>query len=397
MRVCMLTRTFHPRISGPASVVLRVSKGLVKQGYEVGVVTQHVKGAPYYERFHGIEVFRAPCLHIGDEFSFINLLIAGTFMTYKVLAKLKEYDIFHAHDISLAGLAGFLSKRFSKKPFLLKYGGDLVFEYISLKSPKGWDPRRGVEEALAYTDLRCRLMSKLQQAYMNRYDMILPDSEYGKCLLLKMGVPSKKIRVLFNGVDTEKFKRTNERIFGDKKIILTAARLVPWKGVDLLIKAMPIVLREHQDAKLVIIGEGPEFQNLKSLSRNFGLDNNIYFLGRVEVDRMPKYLSSCDVFVLPSFFDTTPNILLEAMACECSVIVSDIDGIREVVMDDCAVKVPVGDHKLLAEGIIKVLSDEKFSISLQKNGRRRVLESFSWKSVMQNYLRLYEEMQSKMK
>ena len=395
MKICMITRTYPPRIGGPGSVVQKVSYGLVENGFDVSVICSRVKGAPRFEVDRGVTVYRTRNVSDVNEFTFLNLGVSVSSIVKKIL-ECRGHDIFHAHDISVAGFGGCIARKLVDKKFFLKYGGDLVLEYLSLKKFRGWDPKKGLEGTLEYQTGVAAVLHRVQSWYFNTYDMVLPDSFYGEKFLERRGVPSEKLKVLVNGIDVDDYhpilKREKdvlkESLGLPDRVIFTAMRLVGWKGVDVLIRAMDVVC-SSVDVKLFIAGSGPERGCFEALVEELGLGDRVSFLGNVSRDDMPKYLSSCDVFVLPSYFDTTPNVLLEAMASGCTCVVSDIEGMREVVEGGCGVLVKVGDADDLAEKLIDVLMNPGLSRKLSKDARRRVVERYSWKKVVANYKELY--------
>lgn len=394
MKICMLTRTYPPRLGGPGSLVYRLSKILAEKGFEITVITHAVKGYPKYEEQNGVKIYRTFCSQ--NEFSTANLIVSTLAFTNKIIKEFKKYDLFHAHDISVAGFAGCLAKNFTKKPFFLKYGGTLVFEYLSLKKPKGWDPRQGLEGTLKYHDLKAGVLRNIEKWYFRNYNMILPDSEYGKEFLMRaFKINENKIHVLPNGVEMKNISKI-ENIFNKKyglygKIIFTAARITNWKGIDILIEAMKNVVVRVPDAKLVIAGEGPKLEEYISFAKKLGLEKNVFFIGKVHPDDMYLYLNSCDIFALASYFDTSPNVLLEAMSCSKPSVVSDIDGIREVVLDKYALKARVADPKSFAEQIIKLCSNKAMANKIGKLARKRIEEKYDINITAKNYINLYDK------
>jgi glycosyltransferase involved in cell wall biosynthesis len=165
---------------------------------------------------------------------------------------------------------------------------------------------------------------------------------------------------------------------------------VQWKGIDVIIKSMPKILKHH-DAKLLLAGDGPLETVLARLIKQLDLEKDVRLIGKVMADDMASYLNACDVFVLHSYFDTSPNVLLEAMASGKPCIVSDIKGIREVVKNDSAIRVPIGDSDKLADAITPVLENEELYNQLSKKARKRIEEKYSWKRVVKKYTRLYED------
>ncbi len=394
MQICYLTRIFPPRIGGPGTLTYLMGKDLIKKGYSVTVVTQGKGDTPNYEVKDGIKVHRTFCFE--NEFTFYNLSISTMLFFRKVLSQIKCNDIFQAMDISIGGFTGWLAKYFTNKSFFLHYGGDLVFEFISLKNRGNWDPRKGVEKALEQKNFTVKILRAIQDDYMKKYDMIIPDSKYGERLLLeKMDVPEDKVKLIVNGVDTDKFKPGDKQKIKKKlglngKVILTATRLVPWKGIDVLIKSMPKVLQKVPDVNLIIAGEGTMYDKLRILIESMNLGHKVKLVGRLSEETKLLYMKACDVYALPSFFDTTPNTLLEIMASGKPTVLSDIDGLREVVTDKTSIKIPVGNINILAKNLIEVLTDEERMEKMGLAARKHIMQNYSMRKMMNEYIKLYE-------
>lgn len=389
----MLTRTYPPRIGGPGSLVHRLSRALTDKGFEVTVITQRIRGALNYEIDEGVKVHRTFCLSDTNEFTALNLSTGILAFTKKIL-EYRNNDIFHAHDISVAGFSGSLAKKFIGKPFLLKYGGDLVFEYLSIKRPRGWNSKKGLEGTLEYNHGYTFILHRIQDWYFRNYDLILPDSKYGRDFLLNRGIPKEKLKILPNGVDTNLFRpgdknKLKEKLGFDGKIVFTATRLIELKGIDVLIDAMKKV-SDKTNAKLIIAGTGPEMEYLKTRAKDQG--NNVHFVGNISRDRMPDYIGMCDVYAIPSYHETTPNALLEAMACEKPIVVSDVPGMREVINDKCALKARVGDVCDLADKLILLLENEDIRRKLSKKAREKIEREYTWEKVIKSYIQLYESL-----
>ncbi len=395
MKICMVSRTYPPRLGGPGSMVQRLSSELVRKGFEISVVTQRISGAPRFEVDNGVAIYRELNISDKNEFTPWNLSIGIAAMTKRII-QLKQHEVFHAHDISVAGFSACLAKQIVDKPFFLKYGGDLVFEYLSLKESPSWDPREGLEGTLRYRGGFARLLHEIQRWYFKNYDLVLPDSEYGREHLTKnLNVPEEKVKVIPNVVDAEFFspsgtKKAKAELGLNGEIVLYAGRLLEWKGLPVLIKAFRDVAAARPSANLLIGGDGPKEARLRYLIKEMGLKNKIRLLGRISRNDMPRYLNACDVFVLPSYFDTTPNALLEAMACGKPCIASDINGIREVLKDGAGLMVPVADATGLADGILHLLGDPELRRALGKKARERIEAEYSWQRLQQRFVELYE-------
>lgn len=210
--------------------------------------------------------------------------------------------------------------------------------------------------------------------------------------VLEWGVPEDKIRVIHNGVDVEMF--TPDRgpaIQSDVPVILTARRLVKKNGIEYLIRAVKDVVRTYQ-CRLVILGSGPELDDLGRLVNSLGLDDHVDFLDAVPHDQIPGYIASADVVVVPSIIEASSLFMLEAMAMGKAVVATDAGGLPEVMDEDCGVLVPPMDEKALSEAIVQLLSNSELCNRLGKNARHCVESRFTWEGVTkqleEEYLRL---------
>lgn len=394
MKICMIVRTYPPRIGGPGIVVQKVSREFVKRGHEVAIVTQMTRGAREYEVDGGVRIYRTRNISDVNEFTFLNLAFGVLSFSRKIF-ELRDYDVFHAHDISVAGFSGCLMRRIVSKPFVLKYGGDLVYEYLSIRNPKGWDSSKGIEATVEYAGIMGKIIRMVQDSYFKTYDVVAPDaSSCVKHLTGYWKVDVKKIRVLVNGVDTVKFSPKAKR-FGSKKVrLVTTGRIIETKGIDVLLKALTLILKNY-NVMLTVVGDGPDRARLEGIARDLKISDKVIFTGKVMPDEMPKYLDDADIFVFPSYKETTPNSLLEAMSAGLPCVVCDIDGVREVVGDDCAIKVPAGDVSSFAKAMVKLIAEPKMRETIAANARKRIEEAYSWESAIGNYVELYEGLKGK--
>lgn len=183
-----------------------------------------------------------------------------------------------------------------------------------------------------------------------------------------------------------------------KKNVLFVGRLVQPKGIEYLIRAMPQVLREIPEAKLVVIGEGEELRNLTNLARKLDLKNKVEFRGFVKFKELVKSYLEASVLVLPSFtrLENFGIVLLEAMACKTPVVASDILGVRENIHNGNSngngLLFPPKDVDKLADSIIRILSDEKKVRRMGEAGRKLVKEKYDWKMIAEQVSKLYDKL-----
>ena len=399
----MVLRLYPPLIGGPATVASQLSKLLTERGVEIFVVTQHVKGLPYHEVRDQVNIFRVPFL-APPRASMHNTLrlLSGVFsLAFKTEEVTRKYDIriVEVLDVSVAGLAGLMLSSLSDRKFILKYGGDLVFEYLSLKGVRQCDESWSVEESWKIKDFRARLLYWIERQYVKSYDLLLPDSYYGAKLLRKLGAEDEKVRVVPNGVDTKLFspresKPEIERRWSlGRPVVLAAGRLVPWKGLNYLVRAAPVVLRSFSSTTFLVVGDGPERANLERQVEELGLGRSFVFTGRIPHREMAEVISCADVFVLPSLFDTTPNVLLEVMSSGKPVVASDIEGIREVIKNmETGILVPPADDHNLGEALLRLLSDPPEASKIGGRARDFVRREYSLTAVADKILGVCEEL-----
>ncbi|MCR4431780.1 MAG: glycosyltransferase family 4 protein [Tepidanaerobacteraceae bacterium] len=225
-------------------------------------------------------------------------------------------------------------------------------------------------------------------------DCIIAISRAVKISLIENGVPADMIKIVYNGIDVEKFGGVEPRLkkeFGiaDGPIIGTVARLVPEKGYEYAIKAMMRVLKSFPKARMVIVGDGPLRDKLKNLADEMGIMSNVDFLGYHE--NVESLVADFDVFVLPSVSEGMGLALLEAMALGKPVVATEAGGIPEVVKNGVnGLLVPPKDEKFLAEAIINILSSKQAAFSLGQAARATVFEKFSARTMAEKTMEIYD-------
>lgn len=199
--------------------------------------------------------------------------------------------------------------------------------------------------------------------------------------------------VVYNGVDLERFTpegANDAQVLAryglapsapEKPAVLYAGRLVRWKGVEYLVRAMAEIVPE--DTVLWIAGEGEYRPVLEQLARELGVEERVHFLGKLGQDDLAALYRNCAMLVATSFVNETFGMALcEAMACGTPVVASDFGGFREVVVDGVTgFRVSPQDPRDLAAKITALLASPQLRDKMGLEGRRRVLEMFSWRAV----------------
>jgi glycosyltransferase involved in cell wall biosynthesis len=222
--------------------------------------------------------------------------------------------------------------------------------------------------------------------------VVIANSKGLKELALKTD-PDADIGVIYNGIHIGEFNpeiknsETNYGVF----TVLTVARLIERKGIDDLIKAVAMLIKNGvTDIRLKIVGKGNMEEALKNLSRELDIAEFVDFLGYVPHDKLPLHYSSSDVFVLPSKYEGMSNTVLEAMASGLPVIVTDTGGTAEMV-DGNGIIVPATSPSELRSALVKYYDNSNLK---RKHGAksRTIAETLTWNEVMKGYLDVYKMM-----
>jgi len=218
-------------------------------------------------------------------------------------------------------------------------------------------------------------------------------------LMNSHGLPSNKIKVIYSGVDLEKFKDKREipkKHKIDKGYLLFVGRIVPRKGIEYLLHAFKLIRKQKEKVKLLIIGQGEKaYQELLiKLTKQLKIENDVYFLKNVTDEDLPAFYHNASLFVFPSLVEGFGLVCLEAMACGKPVVASNIPGVREVVIHGkTGILVPPRNPAKLAEAILGLLNDESIKNKLGKNALSRS-KQFSWEKTAKEVYRCYREMLS---
>jgi glycogen(starch) synthase len=203
--------------------------------------------------------------------------------------------------------------------------------------------------------------------------------------------PTDKIDVIPNGVETElcgEVRREDLKPFRNmhalpfEQIVFSVGRLVYEKGLQVLIRALPLVLAQHPTAKLVISGQGPELDWLRSLAWGLGVGEKVLFTGYVSDEDRDRLFEIADCAVFPSLYEPFGIVALEAMAAQCPVVVTDVGGLRDVVEhDETGVTVYPDNPDSLAWGILHILQRPDLAATRAQAAYRMACDDYNWEHI----------------
>jgi glycogen(starch) synthase len=209
-------------------------------------------------------------------------------------------------------------------------------------------------------------------------------------------VPDDKIRIIPNGVNTASFQlkpnasRREEYASPNEQIVLYVGRLVREKGVQVLLDAVPHVLKYRPDTKFIIAGRGPYENALKNQAIVKGIANRVYFTGYVDDDLRNSLYSWAAVAVIPSLYEPFGIVALEAMAAQTPVVVADTGGLGEIVRHGVdGLKAYPGNSQSLADMIIWLLNDRSLAEGVKRQAYARVRQEYNWLEIARQTREVY--------
>jgi glycosyltransferase involved in cell wall biosynthesis len=199
------------------------------------------------------------------------------------------------------------------------------------------------------------------------------------------------------GVDLDAFHRVQSSTrscfeLQDAEVVLYVGRFAPLKNVALLIDAFAMLARRRNNARLLLVGDGPLEPALRKQAASLGIADRVTFTGSIPNRELAPYYSAADVFALPSKFDNSPNAVLEAMACEVPVVATNVGGVPRYVTHDETGLLVETDAQVMADALERVLTDAELRGKLIANGLQIVRSRFCWRRTAQRLVALYEEL-----
>ena len=224
-------------------------------------------------------------------------------------------------------------------------------------------------------------------------NLITTHTYAAKAFLSKIGADETKISVIPTGIDAQSFVPMKDNSFREKHgavgkiLILTVARLHPYKGLNYLIQSMEQVVSVNKDVKLIILGKGHQEDSLRTLIETLHLQSHITIDTEViSNEKMPAVYNTADLYVQPSVIEPFGIAVLEAMACSKPVIGTSVGGMLDTVVDNkTGFLVPPADIQSLAKRISYLCKDNKLREEFGKKGRDRALSLFDWSVVSRQY------------
>ncbi len=398
MRILHILDHSLPLHSGYTFRTLSILKAQRAMGWETFHVTGEKQGSSEQleETVDGWQFFRTPKedsylakLPVMNQVAVINGL------TRRLLAIVPQIkpDILHAHSPSLNAIAALRVAR--------KLDIPLLYEVRAFWEDAAVDHGTSTEWGIRY-----RLTRALESHALHRADAITTICEGLRNDIIARQIASEKVTVIPNAVDLENFtmiqtadtKLQNELGLQNQQVIGFIGSFYAYEGLAILLQALPLMLAENSELRLLLVGGGPQETELRQLADKLGIAKNVIFTGRVPHEQVQRYYSIIDVLVYPRLSMrltdlVTPLKPLEAMAQGKLLAASDVGGHRELIRDgQNGVLFKTGNPHSLAQKVSELLKAHDRWSALRRAGREYVEIERNWTNSVARYQPVYQEL-----
>ena len=293
---------------------------------------------------------------------------------------LGRYDIVHSALAGFSGLIGIVQK--------LQYGASYILtEHAIYYRERIYDLAGCGNSYRRFWGMVFKRISELNYYWA---DKIITVSKFNMRWQKELGADERRIKIIPNGVDVNRFKPISETV--DRWSVISVIRIDPLKDAINLIEAMNYVINEICEARCYIYGPITDHEYMDYCQKkinDLGLGDHVKFMGYISNPELAYNRGW--VVVQPSISEGAPIAVIEAMACGKPVVATDVGGVSEI-LGDAGILVPPRNPKALARGIVKILSDEELAKKLGLKARMRALSRFPIQRVVREYMETYYEL-----
>jgi glycosyltransferase involved in cell wall biosynthesis len=394
MKICIFTETYYPVMGGGETQAQLLAEGLIAYGHSVILLTRRSDASlKKHERYGELSVYRlAPAG--GGQLKKWGLL----FSSLPALIRLRDqYDLIFVSGYRIIGLTAVLAGKLFRKPVVLKADsqGEMSGDFFESGLKKF---------GISHTSLPFRLFLGFRNIILKNADAFSAISPEIASEWDSNGIPSNKIHLIPNSVDTKRFSpvapakktllREKLNLPQSATIAIYTGRLVSYKGLPLLLKVWNGIRRKYGNALLILAGTGGlDIHNceeeLRAYVRSDCLEGHVLFTGAVQ--NVPEYLQASDFFAFPTENDAFPSSIVEAMACGLPVITTPVGAIKSIVSHQkTGLLIQPGNVEQLFQAIDVMVSDKALASRLGLAARKSVRDLYSTETVTKKYLALFQ-------
>lgn len=371
LRIGLCLSLYWPIESGAERQARRHAHELVRRGHQVTIYTRRVSGRPMRERDGDVNICRA--IRTCD----VGPLFGVTFLAslaWRLWRDRHQLDLMHCHQAFWEAVAtGWIHRRTGLPTLVQPAAGGPYGEIQTMSRTRG---------------------NRLVRSLILANSHFVAISQQIEDELRSWGVGDERLDRFASGIDVDEFTpgpSPLESQLPARPRVIFLGRLHPQKNLAMLLQAWQIIQKRVATANLLLVGDGPQRQELEQLVDALQLRQSVHFLG-AQTNPLP-YLQAADLFVLPSISEGMSNSLLEAMACELPCVVSTVGGNVDLVQHGRAGLVAdATTPNDLAEQLLRMLSDPLLRQRCGAHARQIVCQQYSIRSIVDRYEALYRRL-----
>ena len=376
MHIGFFTNAYTPSISGVARSVGCFRKALTELGNNVFIFSPQIEDCEYEEPF----VFNYPAVEIPQIMDLPFVIPISTSID-NIFPSLK-LDIIHSHHPILLGQTA--AQKASK------YDLPLVFTFHS----QYWEYSR-YAGSIGREFVKDRIDNVLVDYLQKCHHIITPSESLRQILFENYGL-TEKVTTIPTGIEMTDYDELDKEIereklgWKDEIVLISVGRLALEKNWNTLLEACAIIMKDHANVRLVLLGEGSERKKLMKKSRSLGIANRIEMLGVIDLDDVANYLTAADIFCFASVAETQGLVTLEAMASGLPVAAVNGSGTRDILREGIQGFLSDNNSTSLAEAIGKLVSDQDLRLKMGLAAKKRAMD-FEIKKMAQKLLDVYAQ------
>lgn len=377
MKIAFFTDTFYPDLNGVTVSINNFTKILRKKGHTVYIFAPKIRGKYKDNDKNIIRLSSIKILSSSEPNVYCPL-----FFPNKEFLKMftEDFDIVHAHGNGFYSLLGYFIAKIKRLPFVMTFHVMHTLYAHYLFKGKIITPK---------------MISAILRIFANRCKTVFVPSLKMKEELIEYGL-KKEIHVISNFLEIERFRNNRKGYLHDllkfpKDIpfILTVGRIGKEKNIDFILRVFKEIAKTDKRTHLVIVGKGPEKDNLSNLADKLGISERVHFTGVIDYDSMPLVYSDSEIFVFASYTETQGVCILEAAASGVPCVANDDLAFKDALIDkENGFLLPL-DEKKFAEKIILLLKNDKLRQEMSKKSIGIISKNFNGEKIADELIRIY--------
>jgi glycosyltransferase involved in cell wall biosynthesis len=374
--ICLISRSVYPHPISKHTQNMQTFEGWLRYWNNVVVLSQCLSKDVCISQHKNIFGVLIPLMS-NKYINVIYFTFLGLLQIKKLRAKY-DFDIYQASDAGGAILAMIASKIYGKK-FIFEVQGD-IFDYPSHVGGR----------------VHSSLVKSVSKMIVKKADYIRIVSPFLYKPLDRFGINREKIFLVPPRCDSKFFSEKNvtkdkpEILCKNQNNLLFVGNLLIAKGVDILLEAFALIIKENPDIGLIFIGDGEEKSRLEARAKALGIDEKVFLVGRLEYNLIPTFMYHSNILILPSIEEGVGRVLLEAMSLKLPIVASNIGGIPLVIDDNRdGLLFEVGEVDSLKEKVFFLLNNPSYSRNIARAANQKFLENYEYEVSMKKFIDMY--------